>query len=87
MWTASSARAWTSALTAASPAGSQARTAAGPEKATRLREWLDGNGLPHAELWAYGDSSGDDDLLAIADHPVSVRRVRVTPEPAPADLV
>ncbi len=59
----------------------------GPEKASRMRAWLDDNGLPRAELWAYGDSSGDDALLAIADHPVRVRRARVPPEPVPADVV
>ena len=38
----------------------------GPEKARRLTEWFDGH-TPD-ELWAYGDSSGDDELLAMADH-------------------
>lgn len=38
----------------------------GPEKARRLRDWL-GDGP--VELWAYGDSSGDRELLALADHP------------------
>ncbi len=42
----------------------------GPEKARRLREWL-GN-MTAIELWAYGDSSGDTDLLALADHPTRV---------------
>lgn len=41
----------------------------GPEKARRLRAWL-GDGP--VELWAYGDSTGDDDLLAMADHAVKV---------------
>jgi phosphatidylglycerophosphatase C len=39
----------------------------GPEKARRFREWL---GPGEAEIWAYGDSSGDRELLAEADHPV-----------------
>jgi HAD superfamily hydrolase (TIGR01490 family) len=39
----------------------------GPEKVTRLRAWL-GTREP-AQVWAYGDSSGDDELLAFADHP------------------
>lgn len=39
----------------------------GPEKARRLTEWFDGRAP--TELWAYGDSSGDDELLAMADHP------------------
>ena len=41
----------------------------GPEKANRLRAWLGGDSV---ELWAYGDSSGDDELLAMADHPTRV---------------
>ena len=42
----------------------------GPEKARRLTAWLDEQGLAreHCEVWAYGDSSGDDELLAMADH-------------------
>jgi len=43
----------------------------GPEKVRRLQSWLDGEAV---ELWAYGDSSGDDELLALADHPTRVRR-------------
>lgn len=45
----------------------------GPEKSTRLRDWLDRNlaGVPY-RLWAYGDSAGDRELLAMADHPVHV---------------
>jgi phosphatidylglycerophosphatase C len=48
----------------------------GPEKVARLRAWLDGRfGLAtDVELWAYGDSSGDDELLAVADHPTWVGR-------------
>jgi phosphatidylglycerophosphatase C len=53
----------------------------GPEKARRVREWLAGAGLQDAELWAYGDSAGDDELLAAADHPVRVDGVRLRPEP------
>ena len=53
----------------------------GPEKARRLRDWLRATGLEAAEVWAYGDSSGDDALLAIADHPVRVRHTHVSPEP------
>ena len=43
----------------------------GIEKARRLRAHL---GDPGAEVWAYGDSRGDDEMLALADHPVRVRR-------------
>ncbi|MGH9229891.1 MAG: HAD-IB family hydrolase [Acidimicrobiales bacterium] len=48
----------------------------GPEKATRLRAWVDARFGPgtDVELWAYGDSSGDAELLAIADHPTWVGR-------------
>jgi HAD superfamily hydrolase (TIGR01490 family) len=37
----------------------------GAEKVRRLREWL-GDGA--AEVWAYGDSAGDRELLEFADH-------------------
>jgi phosphatidylglycerophosphatase C len=53
----------------------------GPEKARRVRGWLDGSGLAEAELWAYGDSPGDTELLAAADHPVRVDGVRIEAEP------
>ncbi|MBK5288706.1 MAG: HAD-IB family hydrolase [Acidimicrobiia bacterium] len=41
----------------------------GAEKTKRLRAWL---GDATVELWAYGDSSGDNELLAMADHPTRV---------------
>jgi HAD superfamily hydrolase (TIGR01490 family) len=43
----------------------------GPEKLRRLREWA-GDG--DVELWVYGDSAGDRELLAAADHPHRIRR-------------
>jgi phosphatidylglycerophosphatase C len=43
----------------------------GPEKATRLRAHI---GDDDVVLWAYGDSSGDREMLAMAHHPVRVRR-------------
>lgn len=48
----------------------------GPQKAVRLRQWLEdtGDGSDGVELWAYGDSSGDEALLAMADHPTWVGR-------------
>lgn len=47
----------------------------GPEKSRRLREWLEQTvGEMPSEMWAYGDSSGDDELLAMADHPMWVGR-------------
>ena len=42
----------------------------GEEKAVRLRDWL-GDDAPEM-LWAYGNSSGDTELLAMADVPVWV---------------
>lgn len=42
----------------------------GEEKATRLRSWLEGD-VPDM-MWAYGNSSGDAELLAMADVPVWV---------------
>lgn len=53
----------------------------GAEKARRVREWLDGAGLANAELWAYGDSDSDTELLADADQGVRVDGVRILPEP------
>lgn len=53
----------------------------GPEKARRVRALLAERGEEGAELWAYGDSAGDDALLALADHPLRVDGVRVPPEP------
>lgn len=42
----------------------------GPEKVRRLHHWLDEHhgGRAAVELWAYGDSAGDRELLADADH-------------------
>jgi phosphatidylglycerophosphatase C len=58
-------------LTGAVVGGANTR---GPLKAARLRAWLDaryGMGT-EVELWAYGDSAGDEELLAAADHPTWV---------------
>ena len=45
----------------------------GPEKVRRLEAWLtESYGDEPVELWAYGDSLGDRELLARADHPVQV---------------
>jgi phosphatidylglycerophosphatase C len=48
----------------------------GPEKVVRLKAWLDARYGPgtEVELWAYGDSPGDAELLAIADHSTWVGR-------------
>jgi phosphatidylglycerophosphatase C len=44
----------------------------GPEKATRLRAWLAGDDPDF--VWAYGNSSGDRELLELADVPVWMSR-------------
>jgi phosphatidylglycerophosphatase C len=47
----------------------------GPEKAARLVQHLEpAGGGERVKLWAYGDSSGDRELLALADHPIRVTR-------------
>ncbi len=43
----------------------------GPEKARRLDAWLAGS---PTFVWAYGDSSGDRELLARADRAVRLGR-------------
>lgn len=55
----------------------------GPEKVARLRRWLAGAGLERdaVELWAYGDSAGDRELLAAADRPLLVAGVTVPARP------
>ena len=46
----------------------------GPEKWRRLERWLveAHGGRDEVELWAYGDSPGDHELLAAADRPIWV---------------
>lgn len=48
----------------------------GPGKVDRLRVWVDDTYGPgtEVELWAYGDSAGDEELLAASDHPTWVGR-------------
>jgi phosphatidylglycerophosphatase C len=48
----------------------------GPQKVARLQGWIAARHGPgtDVELWAYGDSAGDDELLALADHPTWVGR-------------
>ncbi len=48
----------------------------GPEKVARLQAWAAQRLGPDTafELWAYGDSAGDEELLALADHPTWVGR-------------
>lgn len=51
----------------------------GAEKERRLRRWLEDVGLETSDLFAYGDSQGDAELLAMATWPTRVTR---TPIPA-----
>lgn len=50
----------------------------GPEKSRRLATWI---GSRSATIYAYGDSAGDRELLAMADYPHRVRGVVITPTP------
>lgn len=59
----------------------------GAEKARRLQQWLDGQGFSDAEIWAYGDSVGDRELLLAAHHPMNVKGVKVTEVPVVAGNV
>jgi phosphatidylglycerophosphatase C len=52
------------------------------QKALRLRAWLAAEGIDDAEIWAYGDSRGDREMLAMAHHPVWVAGTTVQPVPA-----
>ena len=55
----------------------------GVEKVRRLDEWLAGRDAVDALIHAYGDSSGDDELLARAHHGIRVGRKQ---EKAPKTL-
>ena len=55
----------------------------GPEKVVRLRTWLAAEGLDDAELWAYGDSKGDTELLGAASHAIWVKGTTVQAVPSP----
>lgn len=52
----------------------------GPEKAVRLCKWI-GDDLDQVQLWAYGNSSGDRELLAMADSPTWVGRTAISASP------
>jgi len=52
----------------------------GAEKVARLKTLFDGEAV---ELWAYGNSTDDEDMLALAHHPVRVRRGNIRPPRAP----
>lgn len=57
------------------------RNVRGPEKVARLDAWLDGS---RPEVWAYGDSDGDRQLLARADHAFRRRGGHLRPLTSPA---
>lgn len=53
----------------------------GPEKRRRLNAWLAGR---RAVLWAYGNSSGDSEMLAMSRHAVRVNRRPIAVDPTAA---
>jgi len=56
--------------------GLRGRNCRGAEKVARLHALLDGADV---ELWAYGNGGGDEQMLALAQHPVRVRRGMIRP--------
>jgi phosphatidylglycerophosphatase C len=52
------------------------------EKVRRLDAWLADRSWQDATVWAYGDSAGDRELLARADHPLLVKGTLVSAVPA-----
>jgi phosphatidylglycerophosphatase C len=53
----------------------------GPLKAERLARWREHHDCTAGELWAYGDSTGDRELLAMADRPVWVNGTTIAEAP------
>ncbi len=51
------------------------------EKARRLAAWRSERDLSQVPLWAYGDSRGDREMLAAADHAVWVHDVTISADP------
>jgi phosphatidylglycerophosphatase C len=51
------------------------------EKRRRLDQWLEERRWVQAEVWAYGDSTGDRELLARADHAVWVNGATISEIP------
>lgn len=53
----------------------------GAEKSRRLLEWTGQRfgARANTTIWAYGDSAGDTEMLADADHPIWVRRAVLEP--------
>lgn len=60
----------------------------GAEKERRLKLWMSQQGLDNAAVYAYGDSSGDDQLLAMATWPTRVGASLLSASPlSPVDDV
>lgn len=53
----------------------------GVEKATRLSAWMRSQGFDGVNVWAYGDSTGDDQMLSMAHHAVRVTKVPIPYSP------
>jgi phosphatidylglycerophosphatase C len=53
----------------------------GAEKAQRLRSWLEERRISAATVYAYGDSAGDRQLLAMATHPHWIGKNRIADRP------
>ena len=51
------------------------------EKRRRLEQWLEERRFVHAEVWAYGNSAGDRELLDRADHAVWVNGATISEIP------
>jgi phosphatidylglycerophosphatase C len=62
--------------------GLQGANCRAAEKVRRLEEWLAKSDLRDATVWAYGDSAGDRELLARADHPLFVKGTTISAVPA-----
>jgi phosphatidylglycerophosphatase C len=62
--------------------GLQGANCRAAEKVRRLDAWLESRDLQGATVWAYGDSNGDRELLARADHPLFVKGTTITAVPA-----
>jgi phosphatidylglycerophosphatase C len=62
--------------------GLQGANCRAAEKVRRLEEWLAKSDLRDATVWAYGDSAGDRELLARADHPLLVKGTTISAVPA-----
>jgi len=50
----------------------------GPEKVRRLQSWCDSSGIPVSSVrYAYGDSSGDTEMLASVENPNYVKKIEL----------